>query len=270
MFLRVNQGQAFSTDEKLRAHNTTIAKLVRKLTDDYSEVSAVLINQSPAHRFRFIAEILCHLRNGTTTFNHSATELERFICEKDEYPSILLDHAKRALSILITKMADETFVTVLNMHPITNNKCHATRIELLVFSYYVCLGITEDGMAALANDFRHLRTRIRQGPSGRADMSKANWAVGMEWCQEMIQEKERLRQIADQQRLEQQRNSRQNRQALNLFDESEIDELKSENDNESDADYDPPTLQLNRGEGIGRGGRRPTARRGRGRAPRPE
>ncbi|KAI8877960.1 hypothetical protein K501DRAFT_259456 [Backusella circina FSU 941] len=271
MFLRVNQGQAFSTDEKLRAHNTPLAKLVRKLTDDYSEISSILLNPSPAHRFRFIAEILCHLRNGATQFNHSAAEIERFIVEKDEYPTILLDHAKKALSVWITKMSDDTFVRVLNMHPFNNSKCHATRIELLVFSYYLCLGVNNSDMEKLADDFRHLRTRIRESSTGRADMSRTNWRTGMEWCQEMVQENERIRQLGLQQQ-----QSRHASGPNNIYDESEIDELKSEGE-ESESDEAPPTVQIRKRDngrsthqGTGHSTRKPTARRGKGRAPRPE
>lgn len=186
MFSRVQLGVAITSAEKLKATNSRVAEICRKLADEYQVISTVLQRKGPAALFQLIAHLMLTMKNGPDMFA-SGKALQDFV-HSDEAPSqALVEDVRTVLDKIKSITSDsELKKSMVNTQITVSSKNSVKAIEFILFGMYISLVKRNRSAMSFADDFKALRQHLLDTREGRAYLGKEAFLDAMKWVNKRL------------------------------------------------------------------------------------
>ncbi|GAA5807933.1 hypothetical protein MFLAVUS_001313 [Mucor flavus] len=107
LFSRVQLGVTITNQERLKAHNTPVAKICREITETYDDLKEYFATKSELTLFQTVLHMFLTLKNDVANFESSLLRLFKFIKSDDELPEEHTETVKLTLSTLLNIAKDE-------------------------------------------------------------------------------------------------------------------------------------------------------------------
>jgi hypothetical protein len=180
-------GVQISPAEKLRAHNTAIAKKVRELAETYRDVSQILPSLGNlATLFKTIAEFFLCLDTEPDAFNLTSTKVANYIKSTGILKASVVGKAERALQLLTKMINYHSSFRALTRYPAQLKK-PMVKIELLTILYYLSNCSENHSLDVLADDCSDMRKMFHNWDQ-RLYLGARSWALGVNWCKDKWRE----------------------------------------------------------------------------------
>ncbi|KAI8068806.1 hypothetical protein BDF21DRAFT_495960 [Thamnidium elegans] len=242
LFSRVQLGVSITNQERLRAHNTPVAKICKEITEEYQELKEYFAKKNQLSVFQTVLHMFLTLKNGTDNFESSMLRLFKFIKLNDEPPEEHTEIVKLTLSTLTSIARDDQHSHLLTER--NGARSSLKVIDVLLFMMFRKEVKRPRSPRLYANDFLKIKNHMFEEKGAKILLGKDTFAVGMRFVSELLNA-ENLMPLT--------------RPVVCVVnDDSDSDELKQE-------EYDDPTPAPSKRRRPVFG--KPTARRG-GKAPR--
>lgn len=178
---------AITNAEKLRAHNTPIAKTCRELVDQFGDIKSLLAKKTDdAILFQVIAYMYMTLKNGAANFNSRYNHLTHFIKSTEDPPIEHDDIVLRTLTTISSISKDTNYKETLTKRD--NKACCVKTIEILVFMMYRKSVGRPRSVRDYANDFAEMRQYLHVQRNGKVNMGKDAFLTGMQFVEQRLEE----------------------------------------------------------------------------------
>ncbi|KAI8056282.1 uncharacterized protein B0P05DRAFT_591351 [Gilbertella persicaria] len=184
IFSRVQLGVAITSAERLRAHNTHVAKLCRQLSQEHAAISDVLQRKKTADLFQMIAHLLLALKNDPKEFKGSNRPLVEFVSGSFHPPPALISSLKHVLHIFTSIVQHEDYRHVFTKRD--GHQCAMKALEFLTFGKYVSLVSRPRSVSLFAKDFTSLRDYLFERREGKFYLGHESFNDAMTWVEQHI------------------------------------------------------------------------------------
>jgi hypothetical protein len=174
-------GVAITSAERLKAHNTPIAKLCRQLTEDHNVLLEILPRRGggTAKLFQIIAHILLTIKNEPENFRGTVKPLTDFVASDFNPPQNLVDTLKRVMYTLTAIANDAQQCYVFTKRD--GSFCTLKLLEILAFSKYISMVKRTRQVRLYAEDFKSLRQYLYEIKDGKLYVGKEAFLGAMTW-----------------------------------------------------------------------------------------
>ncbi|KAI9262529.1 hypothetical protein EDC94DRAFT_608398 [Helicostylum pulchrum] len=247
LFSRVQLGVTITNQERLKAHNTPVAKICREITEAYDDLKVYFAIKSELTLFQTVLHMFLTLKTCNDNFESSMMRLFKFIKSSDEPPEEHTETVKLTLSTLSNIAKDEKLKHLLTER--NGVKSNLKIIDVVLFMMFR-KEVKRPRLPRLyANDFIKIKNYMYAEKGNKLAMGKDTFAVGMRFVSELLNDENLMPSTRPEVHI--------------VNDDSDSDELKQE---EYDETYPPApaSAPVKRRRTVPG---KPTARRG-GKAPR--
>ncbi|KAI7903624.1 uncharacterized protein BX663DRAFT_507123 [Cokeromyces recurvatus] len=184
IFSRVQMGVAMTKADKLKAHNTPIAKYCRDIASNYYPISEIFHTKTESYLFQMSAHLLLTLRDDPSAFRGTAPYLEEFICSNWVPTDELKEKMRQVLNVYLGIVHDASLKPCLMKR---NNLTVAMKpLEFLAFGKYISLVRRPRDVKSYAADFVNFRGYMFEKWEGKFYLSNKLFLVAMEWVEAYI------------------------------------------------------------------------------------
>ncbi|KAI8329092.1 hypothetical protein BD560DRAFT_416895 [Blakeslea trispora] len=184
IFSRVQLGVAITSAEKLRAHNTPVAKLCRQLASEYSLISEVLQRKKAADVFQAVAHLMMTLKEDPKDFRGTSRALLEFVSSAFQPHATLTNAVKHVLQVYQSIISDEDNVGALSKRGKQHYPMRA--LEFLAFGKYISLVKRNRPPVAFARDFVNFREFLIDKRDGKFYLGRDAFNEAMGWVDRQV------------------------------------------------------------------------------------
>ncbi|KAI7895088.1 uncharacterized protein EV154DRAFT_496921 [Mucor mucedo] len=187
VFSRVQLGVAITPAEKLKAHNTPIARECRELSSRFIELKGLIARKpTDAVLFQLILHMFLTLKNGTEQFQGQIGFLHQLVTSQYEVPSRHKETVIRTLQTIREITTNKNLKDYLVKR--NNRSCLVKTLEVLLFMLFRDKVGRPRSVQAYANDFYELRVFLyAYKMGGKIFMSKEIFMAGVQFVEERIE-----------------------------------------------------------------------------------
>ncbi|KAG2210469.1 hypothetical protein INT47_002411 [Mucor saturninus] len=187
VFSRVQLGVAITPAEKLKAHNTPIARECRELSSRFIELKGLIARKpTDAILFQLILHMFLTLKNGTEQFQGQIGHLRQLVTSQYEVPSRHKETVIRTLQTIWEITTNKNLKDYLVKR--NNRSCLVKTLEVILFMLFRDRVGRPRSAQAYANDFYELRVFLyAYKMGGKIFMSKELFMAGVKFVEERIE-----------------------------------------------------------------------------------
>ncbi|KAI8375245.1 hypothetical protein EDC96DRAFT_496536 [Choanephora cucurbitarum] len=184
IFSRVQLGVAITSAERLKAHNTPVAKLCRQLANEHSLLTEALQRKKSADVFQIISHLLLTLRDDPKDFRGTIRTLLEFVSSSFNPPTTLVNTLRHVLSVYHAILSDEDHAVALYKRG--KSACAMKALEFLAFGKYISLVKRHRPPSLFARDFISFREFLFEKREGKFYLGREAFNDAMIWVDRQI------------------------------------------------------------------------------------